>query len=76
VNWRERLLSIWRAIPALLMPVIIIGGILGGIFTATEASAVGVFYALFIGFFVTKKLTLRTLPKVVVQSALSARRPC
>ena len=70
VGWRERLLSMWRAVPALLMPVIIIGGILGGIFTATEASAVGVFYALFIGFFVTKKLTLRILPKVVVQSAL------
>ena len=60
----------WRAVPALLMPVIILGGILGGIFTATEASAVAVFYALFVGFFVTKKLTLRNLPKVVVQSAL------
>jgi TRAP-type C4-dicarboxylate transport system permease large subunit len=55
---------------ALLMPAIIIGGILSGVFTATEASAVAVFYALFVGFFVTKHLTLRTLPKVVVQSAL------
>jgi len=70
VTWKERLASMWRALPALLMPVIIIGGILGGIFTATEASAVAVFYALFVGFFVTKKLTLRNLPKVVVQSAL------
>lgn len=70
VGWRERLVSMWRAVPALLMPAIIIGGILGGVFTATEASAVGVFYALFIGFFVTKKLTLRMLPRVVVQSAL------
>jgi tripartite ATP-independent transporter DctM subunit len=69
-TWKERLKSVWRAIPALLMPVIIIGGILSGIFTATEASAVAVFYALFVGFFVTKKLTLRMLPKVVVQSAL------
>jgi tripartite ATP-independent transporter DctM subunit len=70
VGWRERLRSLWRAVPALLMPAIIIGGILGGVFTATEASAVGVFYALFIGFFVTKRLTLRMLPRVVVQSAL------
>jgi len=70
VTWKERLSSMWRAVPALLMPVIIIGGILGGIFTATEASAVAVFYALFVGFFVTRKLTLRNLPKVVVQSAL------
>jgi tripartite ATP-independent transporter DctM subunit len=70
VGWRERLRSMWRAAPALLMPAIIIGGILGGVFTATEASAVGVFYALFVGFFVTKRLTLRMLPRVVVQSAL------
>ena len=69
-TWKERLKSVWQAIPALLMPVIIIGGILSGIFTATEASAVAVFYGLFVGFFVTKKLTLRMLPKVVVQSAL------
>lgn len=69
-SWRERLQSVWQAIPALLMPLIIIGGILGGIFTTTEASAVAVFYALFVGFFVTKKLTLRGLPRVVVQSAL------
>src|SRR5512137_13323 len=69
-TWKDRLKSVWQAIPALLMPLIIIGGILGGIFTATEASAVAVFYALFVGFFVTKKLTLRNLPKVVVQSAL------
>lgn len=70
VSWKERVRSVGRAVPALLMPAIIIGGILGGIFTATEASAVAVFYALFVGFFVTKKLTLRNLPKVVVQSAL------
>jgi tripartite ATP-independent transporter DctM subunit len=70
VTWKERLASAWRAVPALLMPVIIIGGILGGIFTATEASAVAVFYALFVGFFITKKLTLRNLPQIVVQSAL------
>ncbi len=69
-TWKERLKSVWQAVPALLMPLIIIGGILSGIFTATEASAVAVFYALFVGFFVTKKLTLRMLPKVVVQSAL------
>lgn len=69
-TWRARLISMWKAVPALLMPAIIIGGILSGIFTATEASAVAVFYALFVGFFVTRKLTLRSLPRVAVQSAL------
>ena len=54
MTWGERLLALWQAVPALLMPVIIIGGILGGLFTPTEASAVAVFYALFVGFFVTR----------------------
>jgi len=70
LTWRRVRNEFVSTGPALVAPVIIIGGILGGIFTATEASAVAVFYALFVGFFITKKLTLRNLPKVVVQSAL------
>ncbi|MDN5311628.1 MAG: C4-dicarboxylate transporter, DctM subunit [Thermoanaerobacteraceae bacterium] len=47
------------AIPAFLMPVIIMGGIYGGIFTPTEAGAVSCLYALIIGFWVFKKLNLK-----------------
>ena len=53
-----------------MTPVIILGGILGGIFTPTEASAVAAAYAMFIGLFVIKSLTFRDLPKVLTKSAL------
>ncbi|MDR1508914.1 MAG: TRAP transporter large permease [Synergistaceae bacterium] len=43
---------------ALLVPVIIMGGIYGGVFTPTEAAVVGVFYALFVGFFIHRELTV------------------
>jgi len=49
-SWRERRQSIIRTMPALLLPLIIIVGIKGGIFTATESAAVAVVYALIIGF--------------------------
>ena len=59
--------SIW----ALFMPVLILGGIFFGIFTATEAAAVSVFYALFIGLFVHKDITLKDLPQVLADSAVT-----
>jgi tripartite ATP-independent transporter DctM subunit len=59
-----------RALPALLLPVIIIGGIHGGAFTPTEASAVAVFYALFVGFFVYRTLPLAAVPKILVRTAV------
>jgi len=57
--------------PALLAPLIILGGILGGIFTPTEAAAVAVLYALFLGIFVYKELTLKQLGAVFVDSAVT-----
>jgi C4-dicarboxylate transporter DctM subunit len=49
------------ALAALLMPVIILGGIYSGLFTATEAAAVSVIYALIVGCFVYKTLELKTV---------------
>lgn len=49
------------AIPALLMPVVILGGIYGGIMTPTEAAAISVIYALPVGFLIYKGLTLQSL---------------
>lgn len=69
-GWGERLLALWKALPVLLMPAIIIAGILTGLFTPTEASAVAVFYALFIGLFVTRTLNARLIGKVLLQSGL------
>jgi tripartite ATP-independent transporter DctM subunit len=48
--------TFWRAILALFAPAIILGGILGGIFTATESAAVAVVYALFVGTVVYRKI--------------------
>jgi tripartite ATP-independent transporter DctM subunit len=67
---KQKFLITRKAIIPLLMPVIIIGGILGGVFTATEAAAVACAYALFVGFFITRTLTLRQLPVLFVRAAL------
>lgn len=61
----------FKALPALVMPVIILGGIYGGIVTPTEAAAVAVFYAIPIGFFVYKGLTAKNYMKVAKESAVS-----
>jgi len=58
-----------RAIPALSLPVIILGGIYGGIFTPTEAAAVAAFAAMFIGFFVYRDLNLGSFARSVVSAA-------
>jgi C4-dicarboxylate transporter, DctM subunit len=57
---------------ALLMPVIILGGIYGGIFTPTEASVVAVFYALIVGLFIHRELTLKDLIPVFRKSVISS----
>jgi TRAP-type C4-dicarboxylate transport system permease large subunit len=57
---------------ALLMPVIILGGIYGGIFTPTEASAVAVFYALLVGMGVYREIDLRQLAAVLKKSVVSS----
>jgi len=56
----------------LMMPVIVIGGIVGGAFTATEGSAIAVVYALAIGFFVTRRLALADLPGVLLRAAITS----
>lgn len=55
---RPVLCAIWQGRWAIAAPVIILGGIYGGIFTPTEAAAVAVFYALFVGTFIYRKLTV------------------
>jgi len=62
--------SFWSALPALLLPFIIIGGILGGIFTPTEAAAVAAAYALVIGLFVTRGLKFQDILPVFIKSGV------
>src|SRR5690242_7810315 len=60
----------WRALPALALPVLILGGIASGAFTPTEASVVAVFYALFAGRVVYRTLTWPMLPSILARSAM------
>lgn len=64
--------TFWRASLSLFMPVIILGGIFGGIFTATEAAVVAVFYALFLGVVVYRELGLRDLPRIFASAAVTS----
>ncbi len=66
--------SVWAALNraklALLMPVVVLGGIYSGVVTPTESSAVAVVYALIVSVFVYKELPLRDIPKMMLDSAL------
>lgn len=65
-------LSLRRAFFALLMPVIILGGIYGGIFTPTEASVIAVAYALIVSMAIYRDLSLRALLRVIRNATLSS----
>jgi tripartite ATP-independent transporter DctM subunit len=66
----ERLRGLVLAIPALILPVIIVGGVRFGVFTATEAGAIAMIYALFCGAFLYRKLTGRNLVAAVRDAML------
>lgn len=66
----ERLRGVTLAIPALILPVLIVGGVRFGVFTATEAGAVAMIYALFCGAFLYRKLTGRNLVAAVREAVL------
>jgi C4-dicarboxylate transporter, DctM subunit len=62
----------WQAGWALMMPVIILGGIYGGIFTPTEASAVSVFYALVVGMVIYREINIKHLYTILRKSVISS----
>jgi tripartite ATP-independent transporter DctM subunit len=63
--------TLFGAIIPLLMPLIIMGGILSGVFTPTEAASIAVAYALFVGFFILRTLTLKDLPRIFFRSMVA-----
>ena len=69
--FREVVRSFFSAFWANLMTLIILGGIMGGFFTPTEAAMIAVFYARIVGFFVYGELKLAALPKIVFDSAVT-----
>ncbi|MFT0849292.1 TRAP transporter large permease [Achromobacter sp. F4_2707] len=69
---KEKWATVWDAKWALLVPLIILGGIYGGIFTPTEAAAIGVVYGFVVGVFVHKEIKLKDLYDVIANSALTS----
>lgn len=68
-EWSERWEAFKEAFFALMTPVIVIGGMFAGLFTATEAAAVASFYVMILGFFVFKTLSVKDLPKIFWETA-------
>lgn len=66
---KTKLAALWEAKWALMVPVIILGGIYGGFMTPTEAAAVAAFYGLIVGVFVHKEITIKNLIPAMVNSA-------
>jgi tripartite ATP-independent transporter DctM subunit len=66
----EILKTTWQALPAILLPVLILGGMRAGWFTPTEASVVAVFYALVCGKYVYRTLEWKAVPDILSRSAL------
>jgi TRAP-type transport system large permease protein len=71
-SWARVGHEIRRSWVIFLMPIVVIGGIVGGAFTATEGSAIAVVYAMAIGFFVTKTLKLADLPEAMIRTAITS----
>ena len=71
-TWPERGQAFRKTALALLTPVILLGGILTGIFTPTEAAAVAAFYALVVTLFLTRTLRIRELPAIFIESAVQS----
>ncbi|MEW6099461.1 MAG: TRAP transporter large permease subunit [Pseudomonadota bacterium] len=69
IGWPQRLRALAASFWALMMPVIILGGLKGGIFTPTEAAVVAAVYALFVSLAVYRELTLPGLYRVLVESS-------
>jgi C4-dicarboxylate transporter DctM subunit len=71
-NLKDIFLTFVRAILPLGAPIIILGGILGGIFTATESAAVAVFYAFIIGCFIYRKIKIQDIRQIFVEGSVIA----
>ncbi|MDL2271875.1 TRAP transporter large permease [Desulfovibrio sp. OttesenSCG-928-I05] len=69
---REFYRTLLHAAPALFLPVIVLGGILGGVFTPTESAAVAVVYTILLGFFYYRNFTVRDLVTCVHRSMLTS----
>ncbi|MBB6056467.1 TRAP transporter large permease [Tolumonas osonensis] len=63
--------AFWDAFPSLLLVVVVMGGILGGIFTATEASAIAVVYTFVLSVLIYREVKFKDLPKIILDSVIT-----
>ncbi len=70
-SWAERRKAFKDSVWALFLPIIIIGGLRGGIFTPTEAAAVAAVYALFVGMVIYREITFRKLIPLLINAAMT-----
>ena len=71
-TWPQKWVQFRKALPALFLPVIILGGIFGGIFTVTEASAAAAAYAFVLVMFFTREVKWRDLPEIFMETAVTS----
>lgn len=72
LSLKEIVLKTRKAFLILTMPIIVIGGIVWGVFTATEAAAIAVIYSILLGFFVTRELTVKALWRALVNGTITS----
>ncbi|MCE8025465.1 MULTISPECIES: TRAP transporter large permease [Halomonadaceae] len=70
-SWREMFTAGRKALLAILMPVIILGGIYGGIFTPTEAAVIAVVYSFLVGFVIYREITLKDIVGILQEAAVT-----
>jgi tripartite ATP-independent transporter DctM subunit len=71
-NFKDLFISSFRTLPAIMMPIIILGGILSGVFTPTEASAAACGFALFAGIVIYRTLTVRNIIESFANAAMTS----
>jgi C4-dicarboxylate transporter DctM subunit len=70
ITFQEAIITIKDGVLAIIMPLIIVGGIVFGVFTPTESAVVAVIYSFFIGGFIYRKIELRRIPHLLLRSAI------
>ncbi|MCE8029124.1 TRAP transporter large permease [Halomonas daqingensis] len=70
-SWREMFTAGRKALLAILMPVIILGGIYGGIFTPTEAAVIAVVYSFLVGFVIYREISLKDIVGILQEAAVT-----
>lgn len=70
-SWSERSSALWAALPALMTPVIVLGGIYSGLLTAAESAAMAGAWALIIGFLIYRELTLKGLLTALIATTIA-----